>query len=83
MIIDQGCYEMIKELEKRVEALEGQRVSGTPEFDGSAAIIFDILKSKMKSIVGEWNDFNLYVGTHDDLWHIAKVIERELKEPNA
>lgn len=52
------------------------------ETTGSAELIFEVMKSKMKSIVGKWNDFNLYVGTHDDLWHIAKVIERELKKPN-
>jgi hypothetical protein len=45
--------------------------------DCSASSIYAIMASKMKSIKGQWNDFDLYVATHDDLWYIANLISQQ------
>jgi stalled ribosome rescue protein Dom34 len=57
---------------------EAKPASGcTGPSDCSASVIYEIMASKMKSIKGQWRDFNLYVATHDDLWHIANLIAKQ------
>jgi hypothetical protein len=50
--------------------------------DCSASSIYAIMASnltlaKMKPIKGQWNGFDLYVATHDDLWYIANLISQQ------